>query len=191
MDLHGVVFTHHHFDHIGGFDDIRPYNFRAEAPMPIYAMTETLDVLKSTFPYAFGNVEPTGTSVPHVDVHIIDETPFTIGDIQLIPIPLMHGQTVRVNGYRINNMAYCTDANFIPKKSMELLRGLDTLVLDGLRWNRHPTHFTVSESLNIVNVLQPRITYLTHIAHQLKHDATEAVLPENVRLAYDDLSFTV
>jgi len=92
-----------------------------------------------------------------------------------------------VNGYRIGNFAYCTDANHIPEASMELLDGLDTLILDGLRWEPHPTHFTVGESLQIVEKLQPRITYLTHIAHQLQHEKTESQLPSNVRLAYDDL----
>lgn len=187
MELHGVVYTHHHFDHIGGFDDIRPYNFYSGSAMPIYAMQETFDVIRSTFPYAFGLIEPNGTSVPSVATTIIDDAPFTVGDIDLIPIPMLHGKNVRVNGYRIGNFAYCTDANHISESSMQLLEGLDTLILDGLRWEKHPTHFTVGESLKIVEQLQPRITYLTHIAHQLKHEETESQLPPNVRLAYDNL----
>ncbi|MBI2793088.1 MAG: MBL fold metallo-hydrolase [Ignavibacteria bacterium] len=189
LDLHGVVFTHHHFDHIGGFDDIRPYNFRSEAPMPVYALQETIGVLKSTFPYAFGLVEPTGPSVPSIAPHVIDTDPFMVGDIELLPIPMGHGQAMRVNGYRIGGMAYCTDTNFIPPSSMDLLKDLDVLIIDGLRWERHPTHFTVSEALNIVSIVRPKIAYLTHIAHQLKHAETEARLPPYVNLAYDNLIF--
>ncbi|RPI67746.1 MAG: MBL fold metallo-hydrolase [Ignavibacteriae bacterium] len=187
MKIDGVVFTHHHFDHIGGFDDIRPYNFNVGAPMPIHAMQETLDVLEYTFPYAFGKVPSSGTSVPSVDVRIIDRDPFTIGDITLQPIPLYHGSSLRVNGYRMNNVAYCTDTNLIPVPSMELLKGLDVLILDGLRWEPHPTHFTIGDALRVVEQLQPKTTYLTHIAHQIKHADTEAQLPNNVFLAYDGL----
>ena len=186
LDIDAVVFTHHHFDHIGGFDDIRPYNFRSGQPMQVYCLEETLQVLTSTFPYAFGQITSPGTSVPSVDVNVIDAAPFTVGDIDIIPIPLQHG-TMRVNGYRFGNVAYCTDTNSIPPKSMELLRGLDTLILDGLRWNPHPTHFNIEQALEVVALLQPKRTYLTHIAHQLKHDETEERLPSHVRLAYDDL----
>ncbi len=189
MRLDGVVFTHHHFDHIGGFDDIRPYNFNVGGPMPIYAMRETLDVLEYTFPYAFGKVPSSGTSVPSVDVHLIDADPFTVGDITLQPIPLYHGASLRVNGYRIGDVAYCTDTNHIPIPSMERLKDLDVLILDGLRWEPHPTHFTITQALEIIEHLKPKVTYLTHIAHQIKHADTEAQLPDNVFLAYDGLSF--
>lgn len=191
MDIDAVVFTHHHFDHIGGFDDIRPYNFRSGRPMQVYAMAETLEVLESTFPYAFGKVSSSGTSVPSIEVTIIDDEPFTVGDMEIIPIPLRHGPELRVNGYRFGDVAYCTDTNHIPPSSMDLLQGLDTLVLDGLRWNPHPTHFTVDEAIAVADVLKPRITYLTHIAHQLKHAETEAQLPDHVRIAVDDLVINV
>ena len=190
MEIDAVVFTHHHFDHIGGFDDIRPFNFRSGRPMQIYCMAETLAVLESTFPYAFGKATSTGTSVPSVEVTIIDDAPFTIGDLEFVPIPMLHGPKLRVNGYRIGDVAYCTDTNFIPETSMERLQGLDTLVLDGLRWNAHPTHFTVDEAIAIAETLKPRMTYLTHIAHQLKHAETEARLPDHVRIAVDDQVIT-
>ena len=190
MSIDGIVFTHHHFDHIGGFDDIRPFNFRSGKAMDIYCLAETLGVLKSTFPYAFGMVTSTGTSVPSVEVTVIDDAPFKVGDIEIVPIPMQHGRSLRVNGYRIGNVAYCTDTNHIPDSSKDLLRGLDTLVLDGLRWNAHPTHFTVDQAVAMAEELQAKQTYLTHIAHQLKHDETEAKLPANVRIAYDDLVIT-
>ena len=190
LDIDGIVYTHHHFDHIGGFDDIRPFNFRRGTSMPIYAMEETATVLENTFPYAFGKVPSTGTATPSVDLHVIDEEAFSIGDIAMTPIPMLHGKSLRVNGYRFGNVAYCTDTNHIPEASMELLRGLDVLILDGLRNEKHPTHFTVRESLEIIEELQPKKAYLTHIAHQLKHAEAEDELPSHVRLAYDGLSFS-
>jgi phosphoribosyl 1,2-cyclic phosphate phosphodiesterase len=187
MDLDGVVFTHHHFDHIGGFDDIRPYNFRSGRPLPIFGLQETIDVLQSTFPYAFGLVASTGAAVPSVDVNVVDSAPFSVGNLTFTPIPLRHGKSLRVNGYRIGNFAYCTDVNFIPESSWPLLEGLDVLILDGLRREPHPTHFTIDESLDVVRRLQPRQTWLTHIAHQIRHADVDPTLPSGVALAYDGL----
>lgn len=190
MNLDAIVFTHHHFDHIGGFDDIRPYNFRNKKPLPIYGMPRTIDVLKQTFPYAFSAPEQLGGGVPEVDIFVIDDNAFVIGDLSFLPIPMQHGN-IRVNGYRIGNIAYCTDTNAIPPSSMGLLKGLDVLILDGLRWKAHTTHFTIDEALEVVAELQPRLTYLTHIAHQVKHAEGEAYLPPNVRLAWDGLEVCV
>lgn len=190
MDLDAVVFTHHHFDHIGGFDDIRPYNFRNGRPLPIYGMPRTIEVIKQTFPYAFNEPEQLGGGVPEVDVHVIDDRAFAVGNISVLPIPMQHG-SLRVNGYRIGAMAYCTDTNAIPESSMGLLMGLDVLILDGLRWKAHTTHFTIDEALAIVGRLQPRVTYLTHIAHQVKHSEGSAYLPPNVHLAFDGLQITL
>lgn len=191
LDLDAVIYTHHHFDHIGGFDDIRPYNFRSGKAMPIYAMAETINVLESTFPYAFGLVESTGAAIPSVDVHVIDAESFTVGDIPFTPIPLRHGKAMRVNGYRIGNFAYCTDTNFISEGSLDLLMGLDVLILDGLRWEPHPTHYTIDEAIGIVDRLRPRITYLTHVAHQVRHAEADSYLPSHIRMAWDGLQIQV
>jgi phosphoribosyl 1,2-cyclic phosphate phosphodiesterase len=190
LEIDGVVYTHHHFDHIGGFDDLRPYAFRRGAAVPVYAMAETIGVLRSTFPYAFGLVESTGASIPNVELHTITEDPFSVGDIDILPIPLRHGQRMRVNGYRIGAVAYCTDTNHIPASSMQLLEGLDVLILDGLRWEPHPTHFMIEESLEIIDRLRPKRTYLTHIAHQILHAIDSEKLPPSVQFCYDGLVIT-
>jgi phosphoribosyl 1,2-cyclic phosphate phosphodiesterase len=187
MDIDAVVFTHHHFDHIGGFDDIRPYNFRHQRAMPVYGTADTIDVLRSTFPYAFGLVRPTGASVPSIDLIEISDAPFTIGDVTMEPIPMLHGG-MPVMGYRVGNVAYCTDTNLIPSTSLERLRDLDVLILDGLRWQPHPTHFTIDEALAIVEAVRPRLTYLTHVAHQVRHAEGDAYLPPHVRMAWDGLT---
>ncbi len=188
LDLDAVLFTHHHFDHIGGFDDIRPYNFRSGRPMPIYGLEETLTVLRATFPYAFGDVVSTGASVPSITPCAIDDAPFSIGTIPVLPIPMRHGASMRVNGYRFGDIAYCTDTNHIPPDAMERLHGLDTLILDGLRWELHPTHYTIEQALEVITELAPRRAILTHIAHQVLHARDMLRLPDGVEFAVDGLT---
>ncbi|MBL8000201.1 MAG: MBL fold metallo-hydrolase [Candidatus Kapabacteria bacterium] len=186
LDIDALVFTHHHFDHIGGFDDIRPYNFHNNKDMPVYALERTFTALRSTFPYAFEEPEQLGGGVPQVVITVIDSEPFTIGDIEFIPIPMMHGK-LRVNGYRIGSFAYCTDTNFIPDESFVLLEGVDTLVLDCLRYHEHETHFTVEQAVAAATRIGARQTYFTHIAHQIQHDKLNAELPDHIRVGYDGL----
>lgn len=185
--LDAVVYTHHHFDHIGGFDDIRAYNFFLNRAMSIYLMEETFAELRRTFIYAFETPKQIGGGVPIVNTHIIDSEPFAIGDITCVPIPMMHG-SLRVNGYRIDNFAYCTDTNNIPDSSLALLQGLDTLILDALRYHEHPTHFTVEQAIEIAQRIGARKTYFTHIAHNIRHAELDSALPENMALSYDGLT---
>ncbi|MFY7997161.1 MAG: MBL fold metallo-hydrolase [Candidatus Kapaibacteriota bacterium] len=185
-DIDAVVFTHHHFDHIGGFDDVRAFNFLHRKAMPIYLMQETMDNLERTFVYAFTDTGQKGGGVPVVQRHIIDAEPFRVGDIDFVPIPMMHGR-MRVNGYRIGNFAYCTDTNYISEESFALLTGLDVLILDALRYDEHTTHFNVKQATVAAERINAGQTYFTHLAHNIKHDDLELHLPHSIRLAYDGL----
>ena len=186
--IDAVVFTHHHFDHIGGFDDLRAFNFMLRKAMPIYLMEETMDNLHRTFIYAFTDTGQKGGGVPVVERNIIDNKPFIIGDIEFTPIPMMHGK-MRVNGYRIGNFAYCTDTNYISEESFALLKNLDILILDALRYDTHTTHFNVEQAIAAAKRIKAKQTYFTHIAHNIKHDELDAKLPPEIRVGYDGLEW--
>lgn len=187
--LDAILLTHGHADHILGLDDVRPFNFRQAGTIPVYASPDTIQIVKRVFQYVFheGKSE---SSRPKLEIREIAGHPFELFEQLITPIPLFHG-SMPVYGFRIGSMAYLTDHNRIPDESMPLLEGLDTLFLDALRYKPHPTHSTVAQSLQIVEKLQPRITYFTHICHDLGHQRAESMLPPNVRLAYDGLTVTV
>ncbi|MFC2131079.1 MBL fold metallo-hydrolase [Bacteroidota bacterium] len=184
--IDAVIYTHHHFDHIGGFDDLRAFNYTARKPVPVYLMERTFENLKKTFFYAFGDLEQEGGGVPVVDINFIDEKTFNIGDIVIKPIPLLHGK-MKVLGFRIGNFAYCTDTNIIPENSFSSMKNLDILVLDALRYNKHETHFTVDDAIKIAGNIDAKSTYFTHMAHEVSYAECEKILPKNFHLAYDGL----
>lgn len=186
--LDAVIYTHGHADHILGLDDIRPYNLKQKRMVPLYGAPATLDILRRQFAYVFDN-KPTESSVPGVELHEV-AGPFRVFDLEFTPIPAIHGPQ-GVLGYRFGKAAYLTDFSRVPESSMELLRGLDDFILDALRYVPHPMHSTVDQSLALVEELKPKRAWFTHICHDLGHAATNARLPENVRLAYDGLQFQV
>jgi phosphoribosyl 1,2-cyclic phosphate phosphodiesterase len=184
--LDALVYTHAHADHILGLDDIRPFNYRQNQHIPIYAHQPTFDVIRRVFDYVFDSRERS-TNIPKLDVHIVGEEPFDVAGLTFEPIPLLHGDAI-IHGYRFDNVAYLTDHNEIPESSMARLRNLDVLFLDALRHKPHPTHSTVAQSIETALTLRAKRTYFTHICHDLPHAATEATLPEGVCLAYDGLT---
>jgi phosphoribosyl 1,2-cyclic phosphate phosphodiesterase len=186
--LDAILYTHGHADHILGLDDIRPYNLKQKMRVPIYGTNSTLRILQRTFAYIFDSA-PTESSVPGVDLHTID-APFELFGLKFIPVPAMHGP-MDVMGFRFGNAAYLTDFSAVPESSKVLLRGLDHFVLDALRYVPHPMHSTVEQSLKLVEELQPKHAWFTHICHDLGHAETNSKLPENVRLAYDGLKLEV
>lgn len=185
-NLDAIVYTHSHYDHIAGFDDLRAYNFIHSKPINIVANQETMNKLKIVNDYAFKIPKQIGGGIPLINTLTISYEEFTINDIKLIPIKLYHGK-LEVLGFRIGNFAYCTDTNYIPNESMAKLKDLDTLIIDGLKYENHPTHFSISQSIEVINQLKPKIAYLTHISHDISHDDCESKLPNNIHLAYDGL----
>ena len=187
--LDAVLFTHSHADHIMGLDDVRPFNFRQQQRIPIFASAETLSAIQRVFQYIFNGSEQQ-SSVPHVEVHTLNGTSFDLFGLKFTPVRLLHGR-YPIYGFRFGRAAYLTDHSEIPPESMEQLQGLDVLFLDALRHRPHPTHSTVEHSLRTVEQLTPRRAFFTHICHDLAHQETEDALPENIRLAYDGLEITV
>lgn len=183
--LDAVLFTHQHKDHIAGLDDIRAFNFFSGNAMDIYANASTEEAIRRDFYYAFSDNRYPGT--PELQMHTIDEAPFFIGDIPIQPIKVMHHR-MPVLGFRLGDFTYITDANYIEQSELDKIKGSKVLVLNALRKEKHLSHFTLQEALNIAHLTEVPQVYFTHISHQLgMHDQINAELPSHVQLAYDGL----
>lgn len=187
--VNGVFFTHEHSDHTAGIDDLRPYCYKI-GEMPIYLNARTLTSLEKRFEYIF-STENRYPGAPSVCSNIVDKDSFYVDDLQVTPIEVMHGN-LPVTGYRIQDFAYLTDVKSIEKSEKEKLKNLDVLVVNALRIEEHPTHFSLQEALDFVEELQPKRAYFTHISHKLGfHEQVSKDLPENVFLAFDGLKIIV
>jgi phosphoribosyl 1,2-cyclic phosphate phosphodiesterase len=180
-----IFLTHSHADHVLGLDEVRRYNAVQRTAIGCYADSGTLSDVRRMFSYIFDAAPRLGGGVPKLSLFEIGG-PFSIGGVEVIPIPLMHGR-LPILGFRVGSFAYLTDCNQIPDRSWPLLAGVRTLVLDALRDRPHSTHFTVAEALQVVERLGPERTCFTHICHDLPHAATCARLPAGVELAYDGM----
>ncbi len=194
--LDGVMFTHAHADHVLGIDDLRRFNAVMKAPLDVYAEPTVLERLASMFVYIFQpqrNVNP--SFVAQLVGHPLEaDQPLELFGARWTPLRLMHGR-LPVLGFRVDrdgsSLAYCTDVSSIPPQTFPLLEGLDVLVLDALRYRHHPTHLTVDRALELIDQIQPRQAYFTHIAHDIRHAELEPRLPEGVSPAYDGLRVAV
>ena len=179
-----VLFAHHHADHVAGLDDLRRFNWLADRELHCYALPHSVDVIRQSFRYAFEDDPHYPSHKPELELVPIGHDPLEIFGKTIVPIPLMHGP-LPILGYRFGPIAYCTDCNLIPDASLDRLRGLDVLILDGLRRRPHPTHFNLEQAIEAARHVGAKRTYFTHIAHALKHADTNAELPDTMALAYD------
>ncbi|MDI3341958.1 MAG: MBL fold metallo-hydrolase [Sphaerobacter sp.] len=184
--IDAVLFTHAHADHVGGFDDLRRFNELAQRHLPVYAHPDTAAILRERFGYAFVDQFPFYGGKPDLTLHTFNGA-FTLFDRRIQPIPVWHGRWL-VHGFRFGPLVYLTDAKTIPPASLETMRGADVLVINALRQRPHPTHLSIDEALAVIAEVKPRRAYLVHLAHEVSHAATSALLPPHVELAYDGLT---
>lgn len=180
-----VLITHTHADHIFGMDDLRRFNQLMHREIPVYGSPDALADIRRIFQYVFMPTQP-GGGKPKLDLQPVPEEWEMFG-MRIQAIPVFHG-SMPIMAYRFDDVAYLTDVSAIPPESLEKLRNLDILILDTVHPEPHPTHFGIREALAVVEELQPRRTFFTHLSHRYEHEKTNALLPENVRLAYDGLT---
>jgi phosphoribosyl 1,2-cyclic phosphate phosphodiesterase len=186
--VHAVLYTHEHADHLFGLDDLRLMQFYLNGPVPLFCEPQVELRIRKSFDYAFQSTERMHAgAIPQLLPRQIGLEPFDVLGARVVPVRLHHGFTVPVLGFRFGNVAYCTDVNFIPPESMDELHGLDVLIVDCLRREPHATHFGLAQALKVIDDLQPKRALLTHMSHQLEHEATNAELPAGVELAYDGM----
>jgi phosphoribosyl 1,2-cyclic phosphate phosphodiesterase len=180
-----VLFTHAHADHVNGIDDLRGFYFLHRKIVPCYASGGTLKTLQAGFRYIFQEHESSGYS-PLLTAHEI-KAPFDLFDLNIVPVPLIHGKTTAL-GYRIGSFAYLTDCSAIPDSSMELLAGLQLLIIDGLRWTGHPFHFNIEGAITVARKLSVPRVVLTHLTHEIAY-SDNGRLPPGFEFAYDGMQF--
>jgi len=183
--LDAILFTHEHKDHTAGLDDIRPFNFKQKKDMPVYGRKQVLEQISAEFAYVFSPKKYPG--VPQVNRIEIDEKPFKIEEVEIIPLPVWHYK-LPVLGFRIKDFAYITDANSIPDETFKKLKGVKVLVLNALQKTPHISHFTLEEAVEVARRVKAENTYFTHISHKLgAHTEIDESLENSISLAYDGL----
>lgn len=187
QQLDAVIFTHEHKDHVAGFDDIRAFNFKSKKDMEVFCSERVLTALKREFHYIFNDNKYPG--VPRANVNLIDKnSQFKIGDIDFKTLEVIHYK-LPVFSYRINDLVYITDANFINTNELEKVKGCNILIVNALRKEKHLSHFNLEEALELAEIVKPEKVFLTHISHLMgKHSSIN--LPKNVEIAYDGLQIS-
>jgi phosphoribosyl 1,2-cyclic phosphate phosphodiesterase len=184
--VHAVLYTHEHADHVFGLDDMRLMQFYLGGPVPLYCEQRVEQRIRKSYDYAFKSAADLHAgAVPQLAFCRIGLEPFDVLGARITPIRLKHGKRLDVLGFRVGNVAYCTDVNAIPPESRDRLKELDVLVLDALRPRGHATHFSLQEAIEVAHALAPRQTFFTHVSHELEHESTNAALPPSMALAYD------
>ena len=189
IKLDAVIFTHEHKDHIAGLDEVRAFNYLSGKEMDVYATTRVQEALKREFAYVFSGVEYPG--IPKIKLHTISQAAFEVKGTLFTPVEVFH-MHLPVSGFRIGDFTYITDANFISDSEKEKIKGSKVIVLNALRKEKHPSHYSLDEAIEMLKELAPESAYLIHISHQLgKHAELETELPSFIRCAFDGLKIEV
>jgi len=187
--LDAIVFTHGHKDHTAGFDDIRAFNYIQKKDMEVYCDERVDSVLRKDYDYVFAAQKYPG--VPQANLNIIENESFRVNDLLFEPIETLHYK-LPVFGFRIGDFTYITDANYISEAEKEKIKGSKTLVLNALRKEKHISHFTLEEAIELAQEIGADKTYFTHISHQLGlHERVSKELPDGIELAYDGLKISL
>ncbi|MEO1021287.1 MAG: MBL fold metallo-hydrolase [Bacteroidota bacterium] len=181
--IDAVLLTHEHMDHVAGLDDLRSFGYERKNPIPLFGDERTLTSIRTRFDYLFGDNKYPGSV--KLALREVSNTSFAVEDCDITPLPVLHG-ALPILGYRINNLAYLTDVKSIPEETISLLKGVDTLVISGLRWEpEHPTHLTIPETVLEIERIQPRKAFLIHMNSYVDHESSNRKLPDHIKLAYD------
>ena len=183
-----LMITHEHTDHIGGLDDLRPFNYVQKSALPVITTPQCPRAIKQRFSYMF---EP-GKTPGSVDLNFQEiKDDYDYNGVKIVPLSVYHGE-MNIFGFRIGDFSYITDVNYIPPETKALIKGSKVLVLSGLRWSpEHPTHYTIPEAVEIAEELEIEQTWLVHMSPYVHHAQTCARLPKHVQLAYDQLTITI
>ena len=185
--LDAVLYTHQHKDHTAGMDDLRSFNFKQEKDVPIFGRKSVIDQLRQEFSYVFVDKDKKYPGVLNVDVNYIENKPFKINEVEIIPIDVLHYK-LPVFGFRIKDFTYLTDVSHIPDEEFEKIKGSRFVIIDALQKEDHISHFTLNQAVEISQKLNPEKAYFTHISHKMGlHADIEKELPENIELSYDGL----
>lgn len=184
-----ILISHTHKDHIAGLDDVRSFNYLMKRPMKVYASKQDQEEIEREFAYAFGDKKYPG--VPEIQLIDLSLRPFYVGDIHIQPVEVMH-RYLKVFGFRFGRFAYLTDLNHIPANSMKLLKGVDYLVIDALRKEKHISHFNLEDAIEAAQLIGAKNTWFTHVSHLMGfHAQVNISLPTGMALAYDRLQIDI
>ncbi len=185
--LDAIILTHEHKDHIAGMDDVRAFNYKSQDAIDIFAEDRVQKAVRKDYSYVFAEYQYPG--IPKMKLNPISEYGFSIRGTALTPLRVFHYR-LPVYGFRIGNFAYITDANYIPEETKEKLFGIKYLVINALRKEKHISHFSLREAIDLIREISPRKAFITHISHQMGfHEEVSGTLPPGIMLAYDGLSF--